>query len=132
MAQINVNAFSEALNDKIDRDMRNVDTSSGGDAVIEFQEPTSANNNTWYRKYASGWVEQGILFHNRGNSSTWTFPIPMTADSYDSQITNVSSSGPRFAFVRGRYATYLTYNAADDSSENNDGTYTIRVCGKAA
>ena len=132
MAQINVNAFSEALNDKIDRDMRNVDTSSGGDAIIEFQEPTSANNNTWYRKYASGWVEQGILFHNRGNSSTWTFPIPMTEGGYDSQITNVSGSGPRFAFVRGRYATYLTYNAADDSSENNDGTYTIRVCGKAA
>lgn len=103
-----------------------------GHQVIAFQAPNAENGYTWYRKYADGWVEQGILFHNRGNSSTWTFPIPMTADSYDSQITNVSGSGPRFAFVRGRYATYLTYNAADDSSENNDGTYTIRVCGKAA
>ena len=27
--------------------------------VIAFQAPTSANNYTWYRKYADGWVEQG-------------------------------------------------------------------------
>lgn len=108
------------------------DLSTVAHVVTEFQEPTAANNQTWYRKYADGWVEQGILFHDRANSSTWTFPIPMTEGGYDSQITNVSGTGPRFAFVRGRYATYLTYNAADDSSENNDGTYTIRVCGMAA
>lgn len=117
--------LAEGLNNK-------ADLSTVAHVVTEFQEPTSANNQTWYRKYADGWVEQGILFHNRANSSTWTFPIPMTEGGYDSQITNVSGDGPRFAFVRGRYATYLTYNAADDSSENNDGTYTIRVCGMAA
>lgn len=27
--------------------------------VVEFQEPTSSNNNTWYRIYNDGWVEQG-------------------------------------------------------------------------
>ena len=32
---------------------------STGHEVIDFQEPTSANNYTWYRKYKSGWVEQG-------------------------------------------------------------------------
>lgn len=29
------------------------------DAVVAFQKPTEENNYTWYRKYASGWVEQG-------------------------------------------------------------------------
>ena len=132
MPDIDFGQISETLNNKTDRDLRNVDTTAKADAVIDYQEPTAANNYTWYRKYKSGWVEQGILFHDRGSSSIWTFPIPMTEGGYDSQITNISGGGPRFAFVRGRYATYLTYNAADDSSENNDGIYTIRVCGIAA
>ncbi|MBR3511045.1 MAG: hypothetical protein IKN73_03210 [Alphaproteobacteria bacterium] len=36
---------------------------SNYDFVVEYQEPTAANNYTWYRKYKSGWVEQG---------GTWT------------------------------------------------------------
>ncbi len=30
-----------------------------GDYVIETQLPTAENNYIWYRKYKSGWVEQG-------------------------------------------------------------------------
>ena len=56
---IELGGITESLNDKTDRDMRNVDTVSGGDAVIEYQVPTASNNYTWYRKYRSGWVEQG-------------------------------------------------------------------------
>lgn len=29
------------------------------DCVVEWQAPTAENNYTWYRKYSSGWVEQG-------------------------------------------------------------------------
>lgn len=32
---------------------------AGADYVIESQLPTADNNYTWYRKYKSGWVEQG-------------------------------------------------------------------------
>lgn len=32
---------------------------ANADYVIEFQKPTAANNYVWYRKYKSGWVEQG-------------------------------------------------------------------------
>lgn len=32
------------------------------DYVIESQLPTAANNYTWYRKYKSGWVEQGGIY----------------------------------------------------------------------
>jgi hypothetical protein len=35
------------------------DVSTVAHVVTEFQEPTAANNYTWYRKYADGWVEQG-------------------------------------------------------------------------
>lgn len=59
MADINVGQLAEAINDKTDRDLMNVDTGVGADAVIEYQMPTAENNYTWYRKYKSGWVEQG-------------------------------------------------------------------------
>ena len=41
-------------------DVTNIQTEiSGADYVVEWQEPTSENNYTWYRLYKSGWVEQG-------------------------------------------------------------------------
>lgn len=36
-----------------------VNTLKGYDYVVDWQEPTSANSYKWYRKYKSGWVEQG-------------------------------------------------------------------------
>ena len=59
MSEINVGYISEALNDKSDRDLMNVDNTAGADAVIAYQLPTAQNNYPWYRKYKSGWVEQG-------------------------------------------------------------------------
>ena len=61
MADIDFGQLSEALNDKSDRDLRNVDTTAKADAVIDYQEPTAENNYTWYRLYKSGWVEQGAF-----------------------------------------------------------------------
>lgn len=84
---INYDAFSEALNDKADRDLQNVDTVSGGDAVIEFQRPTAENGYTWYRKYASGWVEQGgILSVSSDSQAVATLPVIMADTNYT--ITN--------------------------------------------
>lgn len=36
-----------------------VNTLKGYDYVVDWQAPTSANGYKWYRKYKSGWVEQG-------------------------------------------------------------------------
>lgn len=53
--------------------------------VIAFQAPTSANNYTWYRKYADGWVEQGgrctvpATNSNTSSSVTVTLPVPIAA-----------------------------------------------------
>lgn len=57
--------------------------------VIEFQAPTSANNYTWYRKYADGWVEQGGTVTTASNTATpVTLPIPMVPNQFF--ITNSS------------------------------------------
>lgn len=56
-----------------------VDNAAGADAVIEFQVPTAQNNYTWYRKYKSGWVEQGGI----GTSPlTVTLPVTMSDTNY--------------------------------------------------
>lgn len=59
--------------------------------VIAYQEPTAANNYTWYRKYADGWIEQGGIAAS--GSSSVTFPIAMAdANYYFNALLTVSST----------------------------------------
>lgn len=81
MADIDFGQLSEALNDKSDRDLRNVDTTAKADAVIDYQEPTAENGYTWYRKYKSGWVEQGGRVTSGGGGIIVNLPVTM-ADVY--------------------------------------------------
>lgn len=58
-------------------------TQGGGgfiDTVVEFQLPTEENNYTWYRKYASGWVEQGGQLP--ASATTITLPVTMANAEY--------------------------------------------------
>ena len=68
----------------------NVRTMGMTDYVIESQTPTSQNNYTWYRKYKSGWVEQGgyISLKAQTNKSI-TLPIAMTDTNYTVQVTGI-------------------------------------------
>lgn len=52
------------------------------DPVVAFQTPTAQNNYTWYRKYASGWVEQGGLFTNSARLTQIVFPVVMADTNY--------------------------------------------------
>lgn len=99
MPDIDFGQLSEALNDKSDRDLRNVDTTAKADAVIDYQEPTAANNYTWYRKYASGYVEQGGVWSgsisagsNADGYATVTIPVEMLDINYCVNITNNAGS----------------------------------------
>ena len=80
MMDIHFGQISEALNDKADRDLHNVDTTVKADAVIDYQVPTEANGYTWYRKYKSGWVEQGG--RSGGKDVTITMPVEMSDNHY--------------------------------------------------
>lgn len=70
------------------------------DVVVAWQKPTAENGYTWYRKYASGWVEQGgtILDQNAASKSTTvTLPVLMSDTNYYANCNHI-------------YAT-LEYNA---------------------
>ena len=71
---INLGAMGEALNDKMDRDGLNADINPaagyGVDYVVEWKAPT-AQDPTWYRLYASGWIEQGGKA-SVTNANSWT------------------------------------------------------------
>lgn len=123
---------TELFNEKLDQDFSNATTdiasslnNVGARTVVE----TYVNGNNWYRKYSDKWVEQGCDAHNRGSSNRWNFLIGM-AGTYNAQITARGSQ--RYAWVTNMGSTYLTFNAADDSTGNNDGLYYIKVCGYAA
>lgn len=59
---------------------------AGADYVIESQLPTADNNYTWYRKYKSGWVEQGGKIQINGPISSSnkrvSFPVTMANTNY--------------------------------------------------
>lgn len=57
------------------------------DYVIASQAPTADNNYTWYRKYKSGWVEQGGVVnsataHPTSSDITVNLPIEMSDTNY--------------------------------------------------
>lgn len=61
---------------------------ANADFVIERQEPTAANNYTWYRKYKSGWVEQGGQTSDATDGTiAITLPVELADANYIPLIT---------------------------------------------
>lgn len=130
MADIDIGQITEALNDKTDRDLMNVDNTAGADAVIEYQLPTASNNYTWYRKYKSGWVEQGGTVPAISGTKTVVFPVPMLDTNYTilkTMETN-SSSQP------SSYNQFSFYNktTADATTSTAGVGFSWQVSGMAA
>lgn len=72
---------------KADTDLGNIPTNY--DYVVESQEPTAENGYTWYRKYKSGWIEQGgIKLQNTSSKQDLSLPIEMNGQTY-SVLTSV-------------------------------------------
>ena len=87
---------AELFNQKADLDLSNAVLTAtfaqlllnaGIDTVVERQEPTADNGYTWYRKYKSGWVEQGGT-----TSANITFPIEFSDSNYQIVGSGISSS----------------------------------------
>lgn len=64
------------------------------DYVVESQEPTADNGHTWYRKYKSGWVEQGQAGYNlaRNTTKAITLPVEMASTEYTGQISGANTT----------------------------------------
>ena len=52
------------------------------DVVVDWQAPTAENNYTWYRKYSSGWVEQGGHVSDSSGDGSVSLPIAMLDTNY--------------------------------------------------
>jgi hypothetical protein len=63
---------------------------AAGDYVIK----TYASGTTWYRKYKSGWVEQGVVKGVTGGGSIGvTLPVPMADANYTILVSQNNSDG---------------------------------------
>lgn len=102
------------------------------DYVVEWQTPTAENNYTWYRKYASGWVEQGGVWTGSKScgvgqeaGATVNLPVEMQDTNYCAgamvsniylmhmgQVTNTTSIQFRFgAYSVARTLTRFVWHA---------------------
>ena len=90
------------------------------DYVTETQLPTAENNYTWFRKYKSGWIEQGGQTTTSQSGTLVTFPVEMADTNYQIQITCKSSPS--------NYSTGIVNNSATTTSIKIS-TYTeTRLC----
>ena len=121
-------------------------TTVGGfkiDTVVMFQAPTPENGYTWYRKYASGWVEQGG--RNSGSNATGsnTFSIEMADTSYNVQITRLyptTADDPASISIQARNLTTTSFQgrqtyataASGGTGSGNSYAYCWEVKGMAA
>ena len=107
-----VGEMSEVLNNKADIDLLNI--LSNIDFVVESQFPTSENNYTWYRKYKSGWIEQGGS-SSGGTSVTVTLPVTMVDSNYTVVLGN-TSGGYEQIQITGKTTTTFSYRNAKGST----------------
>lgn len=76
------------------------------DAVVEFQIPTAENNYTWYRKYSSGWVEQGGSFGYGGNPVN--LPVTMLNVNYTITLALINDENNNNEFGYRVYQRTIT------------------------
>lgn len=93
---------------------------AGADYVIESQLPTADNDYTWYRKYKSGWVEQGgISATGSGTSGTITLPIAMQDNNYTAIAGNGNNAANNYFTISRPEATTTTIKWYKSSSSMN-------------
>lgn len=94
--------------------------------VIEFQEPSSLNDYTWYRKYRDGWVEQGGVY-NPAFTGTKTFAYPV--EMADTNYTLTTGTGcPSVSGMHGKdYITAKTTTGFSFTSVSLAGSFTVSL-----
>ncbi|MDE6250206.1 MAG: hypothetical protein K2M34_01040 [Alphaproteobacteria bacterium] len=98
------------------------------DYVVEWQNPTAENDYTWYRKYASGWVEMGgeII----AGTGTVTLPMQMANDHYTLIRTQVGATNQ--SYYPGWVAGYDTKTTTDFTFAKVANVNIWYVCGQCA
>lgn len=127
---------AELFNGKADLNLANV--LANIDFVVERQEPTAANNYTWYRKYRSGWVEQGGYFiptvASGDINSVINLPIMMSDLYYTVEITAQANTDLAWHSEEYGKRTQTSFGI-QGNAYNNAGIFTAfswKVSGMAA
>lgn len=111
-------------------------TDTIGDWVVESQLPTAENNYTWYRKYKSGWVEQGqgLIYAKSSTITTHTLPIEMSNTNYTIAITSNMNNSATGGYSSGIDSiTTTSFNTRGWNTGTSYGnTFSWYVCGIAA
>ncbi len=106
------------------------------DYVIEWQTPTADNNYTWYRKYKSGWVEQGGLMSNGALAGQLTLSTTMPIETIGNTImaSPVYISGESVVvvttFISGKTINVTLEKNNTASSQNTTASARWFVCGQ--
>ena len=129
---ITIGKLTEAINNKMDRDGTNADTS--WIFVVSKQDPSSLNNYTWYRLWSDGWVEQGWRQTWNGAWTTVTLPVEMADVNYTCTAggyrTDTSPYHGMFNFKN--YTTTTVDMWSSDDTSSNAAEARVYVCGMAA
>lgn len=91
----------------------NTRTESLLDYVVESQLPTAENNYTWYRKYKSGWIEQGGNINFTQEVATIILPVPVLNTHYTVLRTIVDA--PQSVFGNQYWLTFGIANKTTTS-----------------
>ena len=88
-SMLQANELINELSDKANTDLSNINVNI--DYVIENWQST--NGNSWYRKYKSGWIEQGGKFTGGiVTGGTITLPIPFSDTNYIAFVIQISTN----------------------------------------
>ncbi len=127
---------TETFNAKADCDLMNI--SDNVDIVIESQLPTEENGYTWYRKYKSGWVEQGGILNSQTISAGYsanqelTLPVEMANNSFTITFGALAGGFPH-AVLKTRTTTGGTVQQANRAGSGSAAIqHAWYVCGIAA
>lgn len=104
------------------------------DYVVAWQMPSIDNNFTWYRKYASGFVEQGGQTPGETQSTAVTITLPITMKDGNYYVGITSNAQPNGYVFRATDRTTTTFKITPDkfASTNPISTKVWTVSGLAA
>ena len=143
MVQLAISATDEAVETctaitaQVAINTSDISTLQGYDYVVQSQLPTAQNNYTWYRKYKSGWVEQGGKTTQTATSSvdaTITLPVEMQDTEYTitfSVCSNVANDGAESS-VLAQTVTTISLHADSMTSTSGAKGFLWEVKGMAA
>lgn len=108
---------------------------AGADYVVESQLPTADNNYTWYRKYKSGWVEQGgtTSITSTADGVVATLAVEMADTNYSVTCSPVMNNGTWIsAWIQRVSVAQVKVDMFNHTGARSEGTTTWEVRGMAA